>query len=137
MKTRNTPLILSAFILAFLTLSAMQAQAIIVICRPPVGITAGQTARVTAANTGDRAIIIIGGRFLDSNGNVLVQFERRVIEPGKMMSFDLNGDHIARGNERVQVRLVLQSDSRDILSSVEVFENATGKTTVFIGDPGL
>ena len=63
----------------------------------PVGITFGQTARVTAANTGTRAIII-DWTFLDSEGAVLAQFDRQVIEPGKMMSFDLNADDIVREN---------------------------------------
>ena len=133
MKTR-TSLILSTFILAFLTLGAMQAQAIIIYDHP-VGITLGQTARVTAANTGTRAITI-SGTFLDSEGNVLGQFDRQVIEPGKMMSFDLNGDDIVREGNRVQIRGVLSPDtSRGLVSSIEVFENGSGKTTVFLGGP--
>lgn len=103
----------------------------------PVGITFGQTARVTAANTGTRAIII-SGTFLDSEGTVLAQFDSQVIEPGKMMSFDLNADDVVREGERIQIRVVISGDNlRRLLTSTEVFENATGKTTVFIGDPGL
>ena len=103
----------------------------------PVGITFGQTARVTAANTGTRAIII-SGTFLDSEGTVLAQFDSQVIEPGKMMSFDLNADDIVRESNRIQIRVVISTDSsRGLLTSTEVFENDTGKTTVFIGDPGL
>ena len=134
MKARNS-LILSTFILAFLTLGAMQTQAFIVNWRP-VGITLGQTARVTAANTGTRAITI-SGTFLDSEGNVLGQFDRQVIEPGKMMSFDLNGDNIVREGNRIQIRLVLSGDSSKApVSSIEVFENDSGKTTVFVWNPG-
>ena len=133
MKTR-TSLILSTFILAFLTLGAMQAQAFVVNWRP-VGITLGQTARVTAANTGTRAIIV-SGTFLDSEGNVLGQFDRQVIEPGKMMSFDLNADDIVRESNRIQIKLVLSTDaSKGPVSSIEVFENDSGKTTVFVQDP--
>jgi len=127
---------LIALLLAFLALGATKAQAFIDIYRP-VGITFGQTARVTAANTGTRAIII-SGTFLDSEGTVLAQFDSQVIEPGKMMSFDLNADDIVRDGERIQIRVVLSGDRlRGPLASTEVFENATGKTTVFIGDPGL
>ncbi len=101
----------------------------------PVGITFGQTARVTAANTGTRAIII-SGTFLDSEGTVLAQFDSQVIEPGKMMSFDLNADDIVRENNRIQIRVVLSGDRlRGLLASTEVFENDTGKTTVFLGGP--
>ena len=136
MKTPTTPPILVAILLAFLALGATKAQAFIDIYRP-VGITFGQTARVTAANTGTRAIII-SGTFLDSEGTVLAQFDSQVIEPGKMMSFDLNADDIVRDGERIQIRVVLSGDRlRGPLASTEVFENATGKTTVFIGDPGI
>ena len=101
----------------------------------PVGITFGQTARVTAANTGTRAIII-NYSVLDSEGTVLAQFDSQVIEPGKMMSFDLNADDVVREGERIQIRVVLSSDRlRGLLTSTEVFENDTGKTTVFLCGP--
>jgi hypothetical protein len=136
MKTRTTPSMLIALLLAFLALGVTKAQANIDIYRP-VGITFGQTARVTAANTGTRSIII-SGTFLDSEGAVLAQLVRQVIEPGKMMSFDLNADDVVREGERIQIRVVISGDNlRRLLTSTEVFENDTGKTTVFIGDPGL
>jgi hypothetical protein len=98
----------------------------------PVGITLGQTARVTVANTGTRAIII-NGSFLDSEGTVLGQFESQVIEPGKMMSFDLNADDIVLENNRTQIRVVISSNtSKGLLTSTEVFNNDTGETTVFV-----
>ena len=134
MKTR-TSLILSMLIVAFLILGTMQAQAIIVICQP-VGITVGQTARLTAANTRNRDIIV-SGTFVDSEGNVLGRFDRQVIQPGKMMSFDLNGDNIVRQGNRIQIRIDLSADSSTgLVSSAEVFENDTGKTTIFIWNPG-
>ena len=137
MKTRTT-LILSTFMLAFLTLGAMQAQAFTVDWRP-VGITFGQTARVTAANTGTSAITI-SGTFLDSDGIILARFDSQVIEPGKMMSFDLNADDIIRESNRIQIRGVIEGPEphlRGAAISVEVFNNADGKTTVFIGDPNI
>src|SRR5437867_5441695 len=101
MKARTTPSVLIAILLAFLALGVTKAQAIIVVDGRPVGITFGQTARVTAANTGTTAIIVVGGKFLDSDGNVLVEFERQTIEPGEMMSFDLNADDIIRESNRI------------------------------------
>ena len=137
MKTRTTPSILVAILLAFLALGVTKAQALVVIGGRPVGITFGQTARVTAANTRTRAIIV-DWTVLDSNGAVLGQLVRQVIEPGKMMSFDLNADAILREGDRIQIRVVISGDTlRGLLTSTEVFENDTGKTTVFIGDPGL
>ena len=137
MKTR-TSLITSTFILAFLTLGAMQAQAIIIVNSRPVGITFGQTARVNLLNTSDSAIIIIGGKFFDSDGNILAEFGRQVIEPGKIMSFDLNGDDIVRESNRIQIRGILEGPEphlRGAIISLEVFNNADGKTTVFIVGP--
>ena len=123
---------LIAILLAFLALGATRAQAFVVIGGRPVGITFGQTARVTAANTGTRAIIV-DWTVLDSEGAVLGQLVRQVIEPGKMMSFDLNADDVVREGERIQIRVVISADSsRGLLTSTEVFENDTGKTTVFI-----
>ena len=137
MKARNS-LILSTFMLAFLTLGVTKAQAIIIVNSRPVGITFGQTARMNLLNTSDSAIIIIGGKFFDSDGNILAQFGRQVIEPGKIMSFDLNADDIVREGNRIQIRGVIESPEphlRGAIISVEVFENDTGKTTVFIGNP--
>ena len=55
-----------------------------------------------------------------------------------MMSFDLNADDVVREGERIQIRVVISGDRlRGLLTSTEVFENDTGKTTVFLGDPGL
>ena len=129
---------LIAILLAFLALGATKAQANIDIYRP-VGITFGQTARVTSANTGTRAIVI-DYTFLDGEGAVLAQFARQVIEPGKMMSFDLNADDIIRESNRIQIRVVIEGPVphlRDLRLSLEVFNNADEKTTVFIGDPGI
>jgi hypothetical protein len=134
---KRTSLILSTLILAFLVLGAMQAQAFVVDWRP-VGITFGQTARVNLSNTSDRAIIIIGGKFLDSDGNIVAEFGRQLIEPGKIMSFDLNADDIIRENNRIQIRSVIESPEphlKGAMISVEVFNNADGKTTVFIVGP--
>ena len=133
MKTRTTSSKLILLLLIGLALSATTAQAIVIEGSRPVGITFGQTARVTAANTGTTAIVISGGKFLDSDGNVLAEFARQVIEPGKMMSFDLNADDIIRESNRIEIRGQLTADtSRGLLISAEVFENDTGKTTVFI-----
>jgi hypothetical protein len=136
MKTR-TSLILSTFTLAFLTLGGMQAQAIIIYDHP-VGITFGQTARINLLNTSDRAFVIEGSKFFDSDGNILAEFGRQVIEAGKIMSFDLNADDIIRERNRIQIRSVIESPEphlRGVVISVEVFNNADGKTTVFVIGP--
>jgi len=137
MKIRNTPSILIALLLAFLALGATKAQAIVVVDGRPVGITFGQTARVTSVNTGTRAITV-NYTFLDSNGTILARFDRQVIEPGKMMSFDLNADDILQEGERIEIRVVLSAaTTTGLVNSIEVFENDTGKTTVFVDGPDV
>jgi hypothetical protein len=142
MKTRTTPSILIALLLAFLALGVSEAQASDPSQIPanlqnyiirPVGITFGQTARVTAANTGTTAIPIESMKFLDSDGIVLAEFAGLAIDPGNMISFDLNADDFLREGERIEIRVVVTADTaRGLLISTEVFENDTGKTTVFV-----
>ena len=125
---------LIALLLAFLTLGVTKAQAFIIEGSRPVGITFGQTARVNILNTGDRAFIIDGSKFLDSDGNVIAEF-RGTIDPGKTMSFDLNGDTLGR---RVEIHVVIEGPEphlKGALISLEVFNNADGRTTVFLGGP--
>ena len=128
---------LMAILLAFLALGVTKAQAFIIEGGRPVGITFGQTARVNILNTGDRAIIIDGGKFLDSDGNVIAEF-RGTIDPGKTMSFDLNRDSFIREQNRVEIHVVIEGPQphlRGALISLEVFNNADGRTTVFLGGP--
>jgi hypothetical protein len=127
---------LITLLLAFLALGVTRAQAFIIEGGRPVGITFGQTARVNILNTGDRAIIIDGSKFVDSDGSVIAEF-RGTIDPGKTMSFDLNGDTLGR---RVEIHVVIEGPVphlKGALISLEVFNNADGRTTVFIGDPGI
>src|SRR2546430_8979470 len=136
MKTRTTSSMLIALLLAVLALGVTKAQAFIDIYRP-VGITFGQTARVNILNTGDRAFIIDGSKFLDNDGNVIATF-RGTIDPGKTMSFDLNRDSFVREQNRVEIHVVLEGPVPHLtgaLISLEVFNNADGRTTVFLGGP--
>jgi len=54
------------------------------------------------------------------------------------MSFDLNADDIVRESNRIQIRGVIEGPEphlKGAIISAEVFENADGKTTVFIVGP--
>jgi hypothetical protein len=107
----------------------------------PIGLTNGQTARLTALNRGqDRGIIIIC-RFLDSEGRTLSETpEPHLLLPGHMSTFDLNADNINASRigsfGRIQVlgvvRAVGDANDKNLHVSLEVFDNATGKTTVFV-----
>ena len=55
-----------------------------------------------------------------------------------MMSFDLNADDIIRESNRIQIRVVIEGPVphlKSLLLSLEVFNNADEKTTVFLGGP--
>ena len=139
MKIRNTSSLLIALLLGFLALGATTAQAFIIEGSRPVGIALGQTVRVNILNTGDRAFIIDGSKFLDNDGNVIATF-RGTIDPGKTMSFDLDRASFIREENRVEIHVVIEGPVphlRGALISLEVFNNADGRTTVFIGDPGI
>jgi hypothetical protein len=105
-----------------------------------VGLSSGQTARLSALNNGEETGIIIDWKFLDSQGRVLAQSpERQLIAPGQMGSFDLNADELNATRDRfgrIQIRAVAQSvgnqNDNELHVSLEVFDNATGKTTVLI-----
>jgi hypothetical protein len=128
---------LITILLAFLALGVSEAQAIVVVGGRPVGITFGQTARVTSANTGTRAIVV-NYTFLDRDGTILARFDRQVIEPGKMMSFDLNADDFLLEGERIEIRVVLSAGTTTgLVNSIQVFGNDTGKTTVFVDGPDV
>ena len=134
MKTR-TSLILSTFTLAFLTLGAMQAQAIIIYDHP-VGITLGQTARITFANIGEIRGFIVNWRFIDADGVIVARSERPLTIPfGKMVSVDLDRATLPQPDPRVQIRAEVEvltpgNPEKNLSSSFEVFDNDTGKTTV-------
>lgn len=135
MKTR-TSIILSTFTLAFLALGVMQAQAFVIDWRP-VGFTRGQTARLTFANIGETHGIIINWRFIDADGEIVATSERTITIPfGKMVSVDLDRNTLPRPEARVQIRAEVEvlthgNPRNDLSTSLEVFDNDTGKTTVF------
>ena len=127
---------LIAFVLAFITLGADKAQAIIINWRP-VGLTFGQTARLTFANIGEIRGIVINWRFIDADGEIVATSERTLTIPfGKMVSVDLDRNTLPRPEARVQIRAEVEvlthgNPRNDLSTSLEVFDNDTGKTTVF------
>src|SRR5262245_11771404 len=103
----------------------------------PIGITFGQTARLNVLNSGENRGIIIDYRFLDSQGRTLAKSpERQLIPPTQMRSFDLNADDLNAPRDRfgrIQILAVVSTlggpDTKNLHASLEVFDNATGKTT--------
>jgi len=112
---------------------------------PPFGLALGQTARLNILNSGQPRGYIIDWKFLDSTGRVVAQSDGRVSVPtDQFRSFDLDGDSLALPRDRfgrVQLRAVVTTvgnpeesgngDLKNLGVSIEVVDNATGKTTVF------
>lgn len=106
------------------------------------GLSSGQTARLSVLNSGEAKGIIIDYKFFDSLGRVLQappDPDRQLIPPGQMRSFDLNADDLNVMRDRfgrIQVLAVVRAlggpDTKNLHASLEVFDNATGKTTVVI-----
>jgi hypothetical protein len=97
---------------------------------------------VTVFNSSEsRAITIIGGKFRDGQGTILAELARTTVAPLHMVSLTLDRETLMREESRIQISAVVtfpsMPDLRDARVSVEVIDNDTGKTTVFIGDPGL
>ena len=108
-------------------------------CQLPVGLAREQSISATVFNSSeDRAIIIIGGKFRDSQGTILAEFGRTTVAPQQMFSFTLDRETLPRGESRLQISAAVtfpsMPDLRDARVSVEVIDNATGKTAVLFGD---
>lgn len=115
------------------------------IALPSIGLAVGQTARihigVVSSDVGippyGAEACIVGG----ADDGLLADFGRVLIQPGKMVSFDLDGDSIDRPRDRfgrIQIRAVVKplggSDAIRILRiSLEVFNKADGRTAALIG----
>lgn len=108
---------------------------------PMVGLAEGQTARLNVVNIGDSnsdscQVQMI---FYDNEGKQLALDTQR-IDPGIATFLDLSYNDVGNPNIRVQIRSwvrVLIGDPSICLSSLEVFDDETGKTTLFVGDPHI
>jgi hypothetical protein len=104
---------------------------------PMVGLARGQTARLNVVNIGDpnSSPCDVGLTFFDSRGAVLAR-DAQTLRPGAAGFLDLNREAVGDPNQRVQIRAVVQFSSTDCLAqvrtSLEVYDNDTGKTTLIV-----
>src|SRR5437762_5080780 len=137
MKHRN----IMVLVAAVLALAATRAEAFIIVnYGQSIGITFGQTARLNFANVGEVNGIIINYRIIDADGVTLAQSERPLTIPlGRIVSVDLDRDTLPRTDPRIQIRAEFEvrtrTDLANLRTSLELFNNDTGRTTLFIGDP--
>ncbi|HET6892193.1 MAG TPA: hypothetical protein VFH31_13905 [Pyrinomonadaceae bacterium] len=154
MKNRNSTTKLLAMAIAVGVLTALYAawgarpaQAII-IQGGKTGLftlTQGEAVRAHVLNTEGQAGIIINGGIFDSEGNMLAEFPERRLAPGRGTSFEFTPPDIPEGETLpVRIELMVQGASEkskgvSFIPTCEVFETATGKTSVghdFIIDDG-
>ncbi|MEO8435428.1 MAG: hypothetical protein ABI596_11080 [Pyrinomonadaceae bacterium] len=105
----------------------------------PVGITFGQTFRVTFLNVGNRPVEIQPCIF-DGDGAHLKEGATMTLAPGQMRSFEISWSEAVGGRSeaRVQMRGAAHVDRRNanhLVMAGEVVEDATGKSGLYVA-PG-
>jgi hypothetical protein len=111
----------------------------------PLGLTVSQTARLNLVNVDVPNGISVSCRFIDASGLTLAQ-SVTTLSMGKTTSVDykrqastLAGESLEqlRAEVRVQLDILTYGVSSDSLRrSLEVFDNNTGATTVYMGGGG-
>ena len=105
---------------------------------PMVGLAKGQTARLNLVNIGDPNVspCEVQMVFYDSQGKTLAR-DAYKLEPGMATFLDLSYAEVGNPNIRVQIRAWARviGDPSICLASLEVFDDETGRTTLFVGDP--
>jgi hypothetical protein len=121
---------------------------------PVVSMAIGQTVQVNVAQVGNPNIYPAGSscRFaidlFSATGNLLVPESLGQVEPGKTTFVSLNRNSLPSTSSvainRVAVRALVRfaedpnedpDPCREIRTSVEVYDNLTGRTAVLFGDP--
>lgn len=142
MKTRNTFLALALLAAAGFLFNVARAGASESFSRNfgMTGITLSQTARlsVVSVDNPDLRPARVELLFLDNQGRVLAQSQETLL-PGQAALLDLRGVEAARGVNRAQIRAQVRFvDNPDIrvaqkvLPTLEVIDNASGRTTVVV-----
>lgn len=146
MKNQNPSTKLTLLFAVLLALAVAQAEADILpgvsIGFAPVGLTIDQTARLNFVNNDVPNGMLISWRFIDASGVTLAQ-STVMLPLGKIVSVDFrrpgvplppNTPDLIRAEVRAQVQIVSAGiPSESLRRSLEVFNNDTGATTVFMG----
>ena len=146
MKKRNPLAKLTLLFAVLLTLSGARTQADILpgvsIGFAPVGLTMNQTARLNLVNIDVPNGMFINWRFIDASGLTLAQ-SAVMLPLGKIVSVDFrrpgsppppNAPDLIRAEVRAQVQIASPGiPSESLRRSLEVFNNDTGATTVYMG----
>jgi hypothetical protein len=104
------------------------------------GCATGQVARINAVNIGDPNTrpIQVEMMFLDGTGAVVGR-DMQTIAPGQAVFFDFRFE--GREETRIELRAVVTAlggpDTKNLKTTVEVFDADTGRNTIFIGNPDV
>jgi hypothetical protein len=146
MKKRNPLAKLTLLFALLLTLGAARAQADILpgvtISFAPIGLTMDQTVRLNFVNNDVPNGMLINWRFIDASGFTLAQ-STVMLPLGKIVSVDFrrpgvplppNTPDLIRAEVRAQVQIVSAGiPSESLRRSLQIFNNNTGATTVYMG----
>ena len=106
-----------------------------------IGVAGGQTARLSVVNSSPlKGFCLVELVFVDAEGNI-VKSSREQIDQGKSRRLDLDRDTVQSPENRIQIRAVVNVTRGPLdpdaaacipISSVEVFDNETGRTTIIL-----
>jgi hypothetical protein len=102
---------------------------------PLLGLARGQTARLNVVNYDgpDSTPVRVELAFFDDQGNPVARSEE-ALAPGRAAALELPYARLGRTDLRVEVRAVVRViGSTNIIPSLEVFDDETGKTNVLFG----
>jgi hypothetical protein len=102
----------------------------------PVGITAGQTARVTFLNTG-RNTVETEPCIFDGDGAHLKTGAAMTLAPGQMRSFEISWSEASTGRTETRIQIrgaahVNRRDAKHLVISGEMVEDATGRSSLYV-----
>src|SRR5260370_22888848 len=112
----------------------------------------GQTARVNIAQIGDPNSFPAGTacgiiiNYFAADGTSLAPLFKGQVEPGKVVFVDLDRNSLPIRTNRVSFRVAVNlignpnlvpDPCSQLRASVEVYDNFTGRTMVFIGNPNI
>jgi hypothetical protein len=137
MKNRNRLTRLTLLLAVLLSFGAATARANVLplasIGFAPVGLTMDQTAQLNLVNTSVPGGILVNWRFIDANGLVIAQ-STVTLPLGTIVSVDYaRQGGLLRAEVRAQVDIFTDVTAGSLRTSLEVFNNDTGSTTVFMG----
>jgi hypothetical protein len=106
----------------------------------PVGMTAGQTARLTVANLSSSNAVVLCGVWQNPRPLSLNQ-DSYTLGPGEARNCDLNASDLAKEifdkAGRAQIRGFVRSSSRAVCANLEVFDSKTGRTSFVLPLQGM